>query len=224
MPQARFHDRREAGRRLADRLRHLSGPPPPVVLALPRGGVPVGYEIATALGGELDVLIVRKLGVPWEPELALGAIASGGVRILNPEVVGPLSLGEDEIERIAADERRELERRERLYRGDRPTPEARGRTVVLVDDGIATGATVRAAIRALRERHPERIVVAVPVAPAETVARLREQADEVVCLESPEPFVAIGLWYEDFSPTSDTEVRELLARGWAEGADGDGGE
>jgi putative phosphoribosyl transferase len=207
-----FPDRRSAGRLLAKRLEHLAEPPPPLVLGLPRGGVPVAFEVAQALGGELDLMVVRKLGVPWQPELALGAIASGGVRILNPEVVGSLGLSEAEIERVAAEERRELERRERAYRGDRPTPDVGGRTVILVDDGIATGATIRAAIRGLRQRSPARVVVAVPVAPADTVKRLRAEADEVVCLATPAPFLAIGYWYEDFSPTGDDEVRELLKR------------
>jgi len=172
----------------------------------------VGYEIAAGLRGELDVMVVRKLGVPWQPELALGAIASGGVRILNSEVVGVLGIGDAEIERIAEQEGRELERRERIYRGDRPLSEVRGRTVILVDDGIATGATMRVAIRALRQRDPRRIVVAVPVAPADTVERLGAEADEVVCLESPEPFIGVGRWYADFAPTEDADVRDLLRR------------
>jgi putative phosphoribosyl transferase len=207
----RYRDRIEAGRLLASRLdRHALADP--IVLALPRGGVPVATEVARALDAPLDVLIVRKLGFPGHRELAVGAIASGGARALNPEVAALVH--PRELERIERRERAELERRERVYRGDRPLPALAGRTVILVDDGLATGATMRAAVAATRSRHPARIVVAVPVAPPDTVAVLRDEADEVVCPLSPEPFQAIGLWYDDFSQVEDDEVRELLEAAW----------
>jgi predicted phosphoribosyltransferase len=207
----RFRDRREAGRLLAARLAHYRGRPDVLVLALPRGGVPVGYEVARALGAPLDVFLVRKLGVPGHEELAMGAVASGGVQVLNDDVIAGLGLSERVVAAVTARELQELERRERLYRGARPPREVHGRTVILVDDGLATGATMRAAIHALRRRGAARIVVAVPVAPLPTCAELRAEADEVVCLFTPEPFFAVGLWYEDFTQTSDDEVRALLA-------------
>ena len=209
---ARFRDRREAGRFLARELAAYANRPDVIVLALPRGGVPVGYEIAQALHAPLDVFLVRKLGVPGHEEYAMGAIASGGVSVLNEEVVQRLGISPYQIETVAAREQRELERRERAYRGDRPEPEIRGRTVILVDDGLATGASMQAAVLALRRLQPARIVVAVPVAAPETCEQLREIADEVVCATTPEPFYAVGLWYEDFSQTSDEEVRALLAQ------------
>ncbi|HEV8524583.1 MAG TPA: phosphoribosyltransferase, partial [Terriglobales bacterium] len=201
-----------AGRELAAKLKHYANQPGVLVLALPRGGVVVGFEVARALNAQLDVFLVRKLGVPGQWELALGAIASGGIRVLNEEVLQVLPVSEEVIENIAAAEQRELERREQAYRGGRPAPEVRGRTVILVDDGIATGSTMLAAVRALRQQQPERIVVATPVAPASACEELAQEADEVVCLACPEPFYAISQWYEDFAQTSDDEVRELLER------------
>ena len=208
----RFRDRHDAGRRLAARLSSYAGRGDVCVLALPRGGVPVGYEVARALGAPLDLFLVRKLGVPGHEELAMGALASGGVRVLNERVVSQLRVPPAAIEHVAAREGQELERRERAYRGDRPPPRVRGRTVILVDDGLATGSTMRAAAEALKALHPARLVVAVPVAAAETCHELRAEVDEVVCDLTPEPFYAVGLWYEDFSQTTDDEVRELLAR------------
>jgi len=207
----RFRDRREAGRALASELRDYANRPDVLVLALPRGGVPVAFEVARALHAPLDVFLVRKLGLPGHEELAMGAIASGGVRVLNDDVVSALRLSPAEIDAVAAQEQRELERRERQYRDDRPPPDLRGRTVILVDDGLATGATMRAAVAALRRQGPARIVVAVPVGAAETCRDFGAEADEVVCARMPQPFYAVGLWYGDFSQTSDEEVRELLA-------------
>jgi putative phosphoribosyl transferase len=181
------------------------------VLALPRGGVPVGYAVARALGIPLDVFLVRKLGVPGEEELAMGAVASGGIRVLNQTVVRALAVSAEQIEAVARRETEELARRERLYRGDRPPPDVRGRRVILVDDGIATGASMRGAIAAVRARGAGRIVVAVPVAAAATAAALAAEAEEVVCLATPEPFHAVGIWYREFAQTSDEEVRALLA-------------
>jgi putative phosphoribosyl transferase len=186
------------------------------VLALPRGGVPVAAEIAAALGAELDLMIVRKLGAPGQTELAMGAIASGGVRVLNRDVIASLGIKETAIEEVARREQQELERREHAYRGERPRPAIEGHCVILVDDGIATGATMRAGIEALRRLKPAKIVVAVPVAPPDTVARLRNVADEVVCLATPEPFWAIGQWYVEFPQLSDETVRQALAEAWKE--------
>ncbi|HXF98485.1 MAG TPA: phosphoribosyltransferase [Gaiellaceae bacterium] len=205
-----FHDRRHAGRLLADELRAYAGREDVLVLALPRGGVPVGYEVARALGVPLDVFVVRKLGVPGHEELAMGAIASGGVRVLNEAVVEALGIGEETIARAAAAAAEELERKERAYRGERGPLDLAGRTVILVDDGLATGSTMRAAVRAVRALGPERVVVAVPIASVQACASLRREADEVVCLRTPEPFDAVGLWYEDFTQTPDAEVRDLL--------------
>jgi predicted phosphoribosyltransferase len=208
----RFRDRFEAGRVLAEHLRKYANRPDVLVLALPRGGVPVAYEVARALNAPLDVFLVRKLGVPGHEELAMGALASGGVRVLNDEVVNVLRIPEEVIDEVAAEEQQELERRERAYRGDRPPPDVRGRIVILVDDGLATGSTMRAAVAALRQQGPARIVVAVPVGAAETCAELQYEADEAVCAQAPEPFYAVGLWYEDFAQTSDEEVHDLLQR------------
>ncbi|HWN17016.1 MAG TPA: phosphoribosyltransferase [Candidatus Dormibacteraeota bacterium] len=208
----RFRDRREAGRLLAARLSAYANRPDVLVLALPRGGVPVAAEVARALGAPLDVFVVRKLGVPGHEEFAFGAIATGGVRVLNEDVVRALQIPDRVIDAVAAREQEELARRERVYRGDRPPLDVRGRTVILVDDGLATGATMQAAIRALRQQQPARIVVAVPTASLETCDELKREVDEVICATTPDPFYAVGLWYEDFSQTTDEEVRELLAR------------
>jgi putative phosphoribosyl transferase len=208
----RFADRAQAGRVLAECLAAFAGRPDVIVLALPRGGVVVGFEVARALRAPLDVEVARKLGVPGHAELAMGAIASGGARVLSSAVIHMLGISAAQIEAVTAREQAELERRERAYRGERPAPLVRGRTVLLVDDGLATGATMRAAVRSLRERRPARIVVAVPVGAPETCAELRTEADEVICAHSPEPFEAVGSWYDDFSQTGDDEVRELLAR------------
>ena len=206
----RFRNRTEAGQFLATKLAAYAGRPEVLVLALPRGGVPVGFEVARALDAPLDVFLVRKLGVPGHEELAMGAIASGGVRVLNQEVVEMLHIPEGVIAAVADEEQRELERRERAYRGDRPVPSVRGRTVILVDDGLATGSSMRAAATALRQRGPARIVVAVPTAAPETCNEFKTEVDEIVCAITPDPFYAVGLWYEDFSQTTDQEVRDLL--------------
>jgi putative phosphoribosyl transferase len=210
MENGRFRDRAEAGRLLAELLRDYAGGDDVLVLALPRGGVPVGYEVAKALGVPLDVFVVRKLGVPGHEEFAMGAIASGGLAVLNRDAIQQLRIGEAEVQRAIAAEMRELQRREAAYRGDRDPPELEGKTVILVDDGLATGSTMRAAALAVRQRNPARIVVAVPVAAAETCDEFRDVVDEVICGAMPRPFQAVGLWYEDFSQTSDEEVRELL--------------
>ncbi|MGE5610108.1 MAG: phosphoribosyltransferase [Bacillota bacterium] len=208
---SKYRDRVEAGRILGSYLREYADRPDVLVLALPRGGVPVGFEIARILHAPMDVFLVRKLGVPGQEELAMGAIASGGIRVLNQSVIDSMGIPQDVIEAVAAAEQQELERREREYRDDRALPEIQGRSVILVDDGLATGATMRAAVAALREQKPSRIVVAVPVGAPESCDELRREADEVVCPMMPEPFYAIGLWYEDFGQTSDAEVRDLLA-------------
>jgi putative phosphoribosyl transferase len=217
---ARFADRSDAGRAVALRLQRFAGRPDVVVLALPRGGVPVGVEVARALRAPLDVFVVRKLGVPGHAELAMGAIASGGVRVVNRQVVSALELDEQDIEAAAAREQAELERRERLYRGARPAPELAGRTAILVDDGLATGSTMRAAVAALRRLDAAHIVVAVPVAAPETCAALAPEVDEIVCARTPDPFYAVGLWYRDFSQTTDEEVRQLLDDAAGERASG----
>jgi len=208
----RFRDRHEAGRRLADKLVAYAKRPDVLVLALPRGGVPVAYEVARALQAPLDVFLVRKLGVPGYEELAMGAVATGGVRVLNDDIVSGLRIPDYVVDAVTTWEQQELARREQLYRGDRPAPDVRGRTVILVDDGLATGATMHAAIAALRRQQPARIVVAVPTAPPEMCEALRAEVDDVICAITPQPFQSVGLWYEDFSPTTDEEVRELLAR------------
>jgi predicted phosphoribosyltransferase len=214
----RFRNRDDAGRQLATALEQYTGRPDVIVLALPRGGVPVAFEVARALEAPLDVFVVRKLGVPGHEELAMGAIASGGARVLNEEVVGRLGISDEAIDRVAAAQAEEVVRREKAYRGDRPQPQLAGRVVFLVDDGLATGATMRAAVEAVRQHHPARVVVAVPTAAAETCDALRPLVDEVVCLVTPEPFLAVGFWYDDFSQTTDDEVRALLERGAGVGA------
>ncbi len=207
---ARFRDRTEAGRVLAAALTPYAGRPNLLVLALPRGGVPVGFEVARALHAPMDVMLVRKLGVPGHEELAMGAIASGGVRVVSEEVVRMLGIPDRVIAAVAAREQEELERRERLYREGRPPAEVWGRTLFLVDDGLATGSTMRAAVAALKAQHPERLVVAVPLGAPETCEMLRREVDDIVCARTPEPFHAVGLWYQDFSQTSDEEVGDLL--------------
>jgi putative phosphoribosyl transferase len=206
-----FRDRADAGRVLAADLAGYAGRSDVLVLALPRGGVPVAYEVARALGAPLDVFLVRKLGLPGHEEFAMGAIASGGIRLINEQVVRAYGVTDGEIEAIASAEQRELDRRERSYRDGRPLPDLAGRTVILIDDGLATGATMQAAVLALREESPARIVVAVPVAAAETCDELRLLVNEIVCAETPTPFYAVGLWYEDFAQTTDEEVHELLS-------------
>jgi putative phosphoribosyl transferase len=212
MMGARFTDRYHAGRRLAAALAPYAGRPNLLVLALPRGGVPVGYEVARALNAPLDVMLVRKLGVPGHEELAMGAIASGGVRVVSDDIVDALGIPDRMIATVAANEEHELARREKAYRDDRPPPDVRGKIVILVDDGLATGSTMRAAAAAIRAQHPERLVIAVPVAPQQTCESLLHDADDVVCATVPEPFFAVGNWYDDFSQTTDNEVRELLRR------------
>lgn len=210
--KTRFHDRTEAGKQLGQALIRYADRPEVLVLALPRGGVPVAFEVAQALKAGLDVFVVRKLGVPGHEELAMGAIASGGVRVLNEPVVAGCGLAPHTIEAVAARELRELQRREHAYRDGRPPPEIRGRTIILVDDGIATGATMRAAVTALRRKDAARIVVAVPVAAPSTIERMRPEVDELVALLTPGSFAGVGQWYDDFAQTTDEQVRALLAQ------------
>jgi predicted phosphoribosyltransferase len=205
-----FRNRVEAGRQLAKRLSKYVHRPDVLVLALPRGGVPVGCEVAQALHAPLDVFVVRKLGVPGHEELAMGAIASGGVRVLNGSVIESLGIPDEAIEAVATREQRELERREHAYRDDRPAPDVQGRTVILVDDGIATGSTMKAAIEALRQLEARRIVVAVPTAALSTVREMQGDVDELVAVMTPADFYGVGQWYEDFSQTTDDDVRKLL--------------
>lgn len=207
---ALFRDRRDGGRKLAKELAAYAGRSCVIVLALPRGGVPVAFEVALALDAPLDVFVVRKLGLPEHKELAIGAIATGGVRVINEYIINTLNIPEETIDHIARQELQELERRERIYRGDRPPPEIHDRTVILVDDGLATGASMRAAVVGLRAQNPASIVVAVPTAAVETCESFESEVDEVVCAATPEPFYGVGAWYEDFSQTTDEEVRTLL--------------
>jgi putative phosphoribosyl transferase len=209
----RFFDRRDAGRQLADKLVSYAGRSDVVVLALPRGGVPVAYEVAASLKAPLDVFLVRKLGVPGHPEWAMGAIAEGGIEVLSRDLIFDLGIPPALVEQVAVRERLEMERRDTFYHGARRSAAVRDRVVVLVDDGLATGSTMEAAILALRQQHPARIVVAAPVGARDTCDRLRRMADEVVCVAMPEPFRAVGLWYEEFSQTTDDEVILLLAAG-----------
>jgi putative phosphoribosyl transferase len=206
----RFRDRRQAGQLLAGKLAYYKERSDVIVLALPRGGVPVAYEIARELRAPLDVFVVRKLGVPWQPELAMGAIAGDGVEVLNGDVVTGYNISPHVIRTVAEQESRELQRRLLQYRGTRPLPRLGGETVILVDDGLATGSTMRAAVSAVRQQNPRAVVVAVPVAAISTCAELRRVVDDIVCLQTPADFTAVGLWYEDFSQTSDEEVRQLL--------------
>ena len=207
-----FHDRIEAGRALARLLGAYAHRDDVLILALPRGGVPVAFEVAQALDVPLDIFVVRKLGLPTNEELAMGALASGNVRVLNEEVVNSFGISESIIEAVAEKERVELERRERLYRGNVPFPAVGDKTIVLIDDGVATGSTVRAAVAALRRQHPDRIIVAVPVAPPSTCEILRSEADEVITVATPEPFYAVGQWYKVFDQTPDWQVRDLYER------------
>ena len=208
----RFRNRADAGRQLAANLVHYAGRPGLIVLALPRGGVPVAFEVARQLDAPLDVFVVRKLGVPGHEELAMGAIATGGARVLNEEVVARLAISPETVDAAVRQEGAEVARREHLYRGERPPPQLGGRIVVLVDDGLATGATMRAAVAAVRQQRPERIIVAVPAAAPETCAMLRTEVDELICVLTPDPFVAVGFWYENFAQIGDDAVRELLER------------
>lgn len=208
----RFNNRQQAGELLATKLTTYTDRPEVLVLALPRGGVPVGFAVARALRVPLDIFLVRKLGVPGHEELAMGAIASGGVRILNNEVIHTLYIPNHVVELVAAQEQREIDRREHHYRDGRSAPSIRGRTVILVDDGLATGSTMRAAVAAVRHHQPARLVIAVPTAAPETCAKLQAEADEVVCATTPEPFYAVGLWYADFTQVTDAEVRDLLTQ------------
>lgn len=207
---ARYIDRTQAGQILAGNLAAYVEDPSVLVLALPRGGVPVAYEVAKALRAPLDIFLVRKLGVPGHEELAMGAVATGDVQVLSKDILAAFGIREPALQEVIARERAELERREREYRRGRPTPDVRGRTVILVDDGLATGSTMHAAVLALREQGPERIVIAVPIAAPSTCDLLGREVDEIVCAATPEPFYAVGLWYEDFSQTTDQEVRDLL--------------
>ena len=207
-----FQNRREAGKRLASLLYEYAGVQDVLVLGLPRGGVPVAYEVARALHAPLDVFVVRKLGVPGQEELAFGAIATGGVRILNPYVMKQARITDDELETVANAEAEELARREQAFRGGRSAPQIRGRTVILIDDGLATGATMRAAVMALRQQNPARIVVGVPAASPETCAEFQDEVDDIVCAVTPDPFYSVGSWYDDFTQTTDEEVHALLKR------------
>jgi len=208
----RFKDRVEAGRQLAKALSKYANRHDVVVLALPRGGVPVGFEVAKALHAPLDVFLVRKLGVPGHPELAMGAIASGGVRVLNRDVLDYVRVTQQQLDAVAAREERELSRREAEFRGNRAPLDVRERTVIIVDDGLATGSTMRAAVQALRAMEPKRVIVAVPVGAEQTCEEFRDIVDEMVCLRTPEPFEAVGLWYDDFTQTTDEEVHALLSQ------------
>jgi putative phosphoribosyl transferase len=205
-----FRDRRAAGKVLAQKLAVYAGRSDVIVLALPRGGVPVGYEVALALNAPLDICLVRKLGLPEHEELAIGAIASGGIRVLNEDIIHALNIPEEMIQLVTRQELQELQRREQSYRGGRPPPEVQDRTVILVDDGLATGASMRAAVTGLRSQHPARIVIAVPAAAPETCNAFKFEVDEMVCVITPEPFYGVGRWYEDFRQITDEEVRAFL--------------
>lgn len=210
MPDLPFRDRAQAGQLLSKQLGRYANREDVIVLALPRGGVPVAREIARSLRTPLDVFLVRKLGVPGQEELAMGAIASGGVRILNQDIVQTMGIPAHVIDSVTATEVQELARRERLYRGERPAPDVTGRTVILVDDGLATGASMRAAVAALRRMKPRHIVIAVPIAAVPTRQEFAREVDEIVCLHTPDPFFSVGFWYDDFSQTTDEDIREML--------------
>ncbi|BCL34564.1 phosphoribosyltransferase [Nostoc sp. MS1] len=207
-----FKDRTAAGQILAKKLADYANRPHVLVLALPRGGVPVGFEVAKALNAPLDVLIVRKLGVPKNEELAMGAIASGDVRILNQGIINQIQISDEVIAKVTAQEQRELERRERMYRGDRPFPDLKEKIVILVDDGLATGATMWAAVLAVKQKQPKEVVIAVPVAAPETYEEMHNNVEKMICANTPTPFCSVGLWYEKFPQTTDDEVRELLKK------------
>jgi putative phosphoribosyl transferase len=207
----RFRDRTEAGKQLAEKLLEYRDQPDVLVLALPRGGVPVAFEVAQVLHAPLDVFIVRKLGVPGQEELAFGAIATGGVRVLNQTIIKRFQITPEEVEAVTTVEQDELKRRQRLYRGDRPLPEMRDYTIILVDDGLATGATMHAAVVAIRQQEPARLIVGVPISSPETCAAFQDEVDDIICAVTPEPFYAVGLWYEDFPQVTDAEVHNLLA-------------
>lgn len=207
-----YDDRQDAGRRLAQEFEHLADHGDVVVLGLPRGGVPVAFEVAKAIRAPLDVLVVRKLGAPGREELAMGAIAMGGVRVMNRDVVNWMNISQEDIERVAEAEHEEMNRRDKAYRGGRPLPELKGKTVILVDDGLATGATMRAAVQGVKAFNPARIIVAAPTGSSDACREFEQQVDQVVCLSTPEPFEAVGAWYRNFSQTSDDEVRDLLAK------------
>ncbi|MHB1862797.1 MAG: phosphoribosyltransferase [Gemmatimonadaceae bacterium] len=207
----RFRDRREAGRELAQHLARYAHEPDVIVLGLPRGGVPVAFEVATALNVPLDVFVVRKLGVPGHEEYAMGAVAGGGIRVINEDVIRDLRISPDAVERVERAERSEIERREVAYRGGAPAPSLAGRVVILVDDGLATGSTMLAAVAAVRTRHPSRVIVATPVASMEACDAVRREADDCVCVSVPDPFYGVGLWYLDFTQTTDEEVQRVLA-------------
>jgi predicted phosphoribosyltransferase len=210
MSRRLFRDRHDAGRRLAAALTDYVSRPNLLILALPRGGVPVGYEVAQALHAPLDVMLVRKLGVPGQEELAMGAIASGSIRIVEEAVIAAFRIPEAALANVAAREAMELDRQERTFREDRPRARIAGKTIILVDDGLATGSTMRAAAAALRSQRPDHLAIAVPVAPTETCEDLRLEVDSIVCLLTPFPFVSVGSWYQDFSQVEDSQVRELL--------------
>ena len=212
--QLPFADRTEAGRLLGEALLGYRGRTDLLVLALPRGGVPVAAEVARLLESPLDLMLVRKLGVPTQPELAMGAIATGGARVLNADIIRALSISQQQLDRVTASEQRELERREQSYRGERPPPQLSGRCVILVDDGLATGASMRVAVEAAAVQGPAELVVAVPVASSDAVSLIEEQANQVVALATPEPFIGVGRWYEAFTQTTDAEVRVLLDQAW----------
>jgi predicted phosphoribosyltransferase len=203
-------DRRDAGRKLAEKLSAYADQPDVIVLALPRGGVPVAYEVSMALNAPMDIFLVRKLGLPGHEELAIGAIASGGTRVLNEEIVHTLGVNRNVIDMVARQEQQELERREQKYRGDRPPIEVKGKTVILIDDGLATGASMRAAVAGLRTRNPARLVAAVPTAAPETCQAFESEVDEMICATTPQPFYGVSRWYKDFSQTTDLKVRLLL--------------
>lgn len=209
-----YLNRVQAGRALAESLAHYARHAEVLALALPRGGVPVAYEVSELLEIPLDLMLVRKLGVPGQQELAMGAIATGGARLINENVVEPLDISPEVIEDVVRRERAELDRRQREYRGDRPLPHVIGHTILLIDDGLATGASMRVAVAALRQQHPKRVVVAVPVGPPDTVELIRQEADEVICPATPEPFFGVGQWYLNFEQTTDDEIQDLLERAW----------